>query len=69
MKQYTTDELRAIERTINNLIMAHDRWEITELCKKEEYALNYFINKAITEISTLEHITNIINNKGDQKRW
>ena len=63
MKQYTKEELLAIERAINNLIMAHDRWEICELCKKEEYALNYFINKAITEISTLEHIKQVINDK------
>lgn len=63
MKEYTKEEMRAIERKINNLIMAHDRWEIRELCKKEDYALSYFIEKAINEISTLEHITNIINNK------
>ncbi len=63
MKEYTKEEMRAIETTINKLIMAHDRWEIKELCKKEDYALSYFINKAITEISALEHITNIINNK------
>lgn len=63
MKERTTEELRAIERKINNLIMAHDRWEISELCKTDDYALNYFVSKAITEISTLEHITNIINNK------
>lgn len=63
MKEYTQEEMRAIERTINNLIMNHSKYDIKELCKKEEYALHYFISKAMDEISTLEHITNIINNK------
>ena len=63
MKEYTQEEMRAIEREVNNLIMNHSRYDIKELCKKEEYALYYFINKAMDEISTLEHITNIINNK------
>lgn len=63
MNQLTTEAMREIERTINKYIMEHDRFSIKELCKKEDYALHYFINKAISEISTLEHITNIINNK------
>lgn len=60
MKEYTREEMRDIERKINALIMNHDRWEIKELCKQEEYALVYFISKAMDEISTLEHIKNII---------
>ena len=60
MREYTQEEIRAIERKINDLIMAHDRWEIKELCSKEEYALYYFVHKAMDEISTLEHIKNII---------
>lgn len=60
MKEYTREEQRDIERKINTLIMAHDKWEIKELCLLEEYALSYFISKAIDEISTLEHIKNII---------
>lgn len=63
MKEYTNEEMRNLERAINHFIMAHDRWSIKELCSREEYALHYFINKAIDEISTLEHITNIINHK------
>ena len=63
MKEYTQEEMREIERTINNLIMNHSKYDIKELCKKEDYALHYFIQKAMDEISTLEHITNIINNK------
>lgn len=63
MKEYTKEEMRDIERKINNLIMTHDRWEIRELCQIEEYALYYFINKALEEISTLEHIKNIIKEK------
>ena len=63
MKEYTQEQMRAIEREINNLIMNHSRYDIKELCKKEEYALYYFVHKAMDEISTLEHITNIINNK------
>lgn len=63
MKEYTREEMNAIEREVNNLIMNHSRYDIKELCTKEEYALHYFIHKAIDEISTLEHITNIINNK------
>ena len=63
MREYTQKEMRAIEKEINYYIMTHDRWEIRELCKKDDYALCYFIEKAINEISTLEHITNIINNK------
>lgn len=63
MKEYTKEEMRNIERKVNNLIMNHDRYEIKELCQQEEYALYYFINKAINEISTLEHIRNIIKEK------
>ena len=59
MKEYTQEEKQEIARKINNLIMYHDRWEIIELCQQEEYALRYFVNKAIEEISTLEHIRNI----------
>ena len=59
MKEYTREEMRDIERKINNLIMNHDIYEIKELCKKEEYALYYFVRKAIEEISTLDHIRNI----------
>lgn len=60
MKDYTREEMRDIERKINGLIMEHDRWEIKELCKKEEYALYYFIGKAMDEISKIEHIEYII---------
>lgn len=60
MKEYTREEMRNIERKINNLIMQHDRWEIKELCKQEEYALAYFIDKAMDEISKIEHIEYII---------
>lgn len=60
MENYTREEMREIERKINHLIMEHNRYEIKELCKKEEYALYYFINKAIDEISKLEHIEYII---------
>ena len=61
--KYTQKEMRELEKTIDYYIMTHDRFEIKELCKKEEYALNYFVSKAITEISKLEHITKIINDK------
>ena len=57
MKERTKEEQRAIERKINNLIMEHNKREICELCKIDDYALCYFIEKAINEIS------NIINNK------
>lgn len=67
MKEYTQEEMRNIERTINNYIMDHDKYSIKELCKIEEYALHYFIQKAMMEISTLEHITNIINDKQENK--
>lgn len=60
MKEYTREEMRDIEREINNLITKHDRYDIKELCKKEEYALYYFINKAMDEISKMEHIDYII---------
>jgi hypothetical protein len=60
MKEYTREQMQEIERKINNLIMNHDRWEIKELCLSEEYALYYFVNKAMDEISTLEHIRNIV---------
>lgn len=60
MKEYTREKMRDIERKVNNLIMQHDRYEIKELCQEEEYALYYFISKAMDEISTLEHIENII---------
>ena len=60
MKEYTREEMRDIERKINNLIMNHDRWEIKEYCKQEEYALACFIEKAMDEISKLEHISYII---------
>ena len=63
MKEYTKEEMQEIERKINILIMTHDRWEIRELCQQEEYALHYFVNKALNEISTLEHIRNIIKEK------
>ena len=60
---HTDEKKRNLEKAINNYIMQHDRWSIKELCKIEEYALYYFIHKAMDEISTLEHITNIINDK------
>ena len=60
MKEYTREEMRDIERAINGMIMNHERYDIRDLCTKEEYALYYFINKAINEISMLDHITNII---------
>lgn len=60
MKEYTREEMRDIERKINGLIMNHDKWEIKELCKREEYALSYFISKAMDEISKIEHIAYII---------
>lgn len=63
MKEYTKEEMRTLEREINKHIMNHSKYEIRELCQKEEYALHYFISKAMDEISTLEHITNIIHNK------
>ena len=61
MKEYTPEEMRNIERVINNYIMNHDKFSIKELCRKEDYALSYFISKAMDEISTLEHIKNILN--------
>ena len=63
MKEYTQEEKKQIARDINILIMNHSKYDIIELCKEEEYALSYFVSKAMQEISTLEHITNIINNK------
>jgi hypothetical protein len=63
MKEYTPEERQEIERKVNNLIMNHDRWEIRDLCQREEYALYYFVNKAINEISTLEHVRNITKEK------
>jgi recombinational DNA repair protein RecR len=60
MKEYTPEEKQEISRKINELIMVHDRWEIIELCQSEEYALRYFVNKALEEISTLEHIRRAI---------
>lgn len=60
MKEYTREEMREIERKINDFIMSHDRWEIKQLCKREEYALEYFIGKAMDEISKIEHIEYII---------
>ena len=61
MKDYTVEEMISIERLINNYIMNHDKFSIKELCRKEDYALSYFIGKAMNEISTLEHIKNILN--------
>ena len=60
MKEYTQKEMRNLEREINYYIMTHDKFSIKELCKKEDYALSYFVSKAMEEISTLEHIKNII---------
>lgn len=60
MKEYTREQMQEIERKIDDLISVHDRWEIRELCQIEEYALYYFINKALDQINTLEHIKNII---------
>ena len=60
MKEYTQEQMRDIEREINRLIMFHEKYDIRELCKKEEYALQYFVNKAIDEISKLDHINNIL---------
>ena len=63
MKEYTREQRREIETEIDRLIMYHDRYEIRELCSKEEYALYYFVNKAIDDMSILDHITNIINDR------
>ena len=60
MKEYTREEMREIERKINNLIMQHDRYDIKEFCQQDEYALYYFISKAMDEISKIEHIEYII---------
>ena len=62
-KEYTQEEILSIEKEMDNLTINHDRWSIRELCKKEEYAIYYFVNKAMDEISTIEHIKNIITNK------
>ena len=69
MKEYTQEQMIDIERTINRLIMFHERYDIRELCMKEEYALHYFINKAIDEISRLDHITNIIKERWTMRRY
>lgn len=63
MREYTQEEKQEIARTINILIMNHNRYDIIELCKQDEFALAYFVQKAMKEIETLQHITNIINNK------
>lgn len=60
LKKYTREEIENIAREIDELISIHDRYDIRELCKKEEYALYYFINKAMDEIIKLEQIKNII---------
>ena len=60
MKEYTQEQMRDIEKQINRLIMFHEKYDIRELCQREEYALYYFINKAIEEISRLDHISDII---------
>lgn len=60
MKEYTREQMTDIEKHIDRLIMFHEKYDIRELCSKEEYALHYFINKAIDEISKLDHINNIL---------
>ena len=60
MKKYTKEQMRDIEKQIDRMMMFHERYDIRDLCSKEEYALYYFVNKAINEISVLDHITNII---------
>ena len=59
----TPEERQEIARSSNILIMNHAKQDIIELCKEDEYALSYFVQKAMKEIETLQHITNIINNK------
>lgn len=59
-KQYTLEEIKHIELMIDNYISVHDRYSIKELCQQEEYALDYFVSKALYNIATVEHIKNII---------
>lgn len=59
-KNYTKEEMQNIQLKIDNYISTHDRYSIKELCSIEEYAMNYFIQKAMDSIITIEHIKNII---------
>lgn len=59
-KDYTIEQLLSIEKELKKLIANHDKWGIKELCKQEEYALHYFVSKAIGDMAKLEHIKNII---------
>lgn len=52
--EYTREEIQNITRQINNLIMMHDKKGIEKLCKANEYALHYFIGKAIEEINNIK---------------
>lgn len=48
------------QQAINIAIKNHDKYEIRQLCKNNEQLLQYFIDKVMQDVATLEHIKNII---------
>ena len=48
------------QQAINRAIKNHDKYEIRQLCKNNEQLLQYFIDKVMQDVATLEHIKNII---------
>ena len=60
MKEYTREEMTRVEKLIDNLVLKHDCFSIKEVCLDDEYALAYFIEKAMDDIRTIEHIQYVI---------
>lgn len=48
------------QQAINKAIKNHDKYEIRQLCKNNEQLLQYFIDRVMQDVTTLEHIKNII---------
>ena len=48
------------QQAINKAIKNRDKYEIRQLCKNNEQLLQYFIDKVMQDIATLENIKNIL---------
>ena len=48
------------QQAIDKAIEKHDKYEIRQLCKNNEQLLQYFIDKVMQDVATLEHIKNIL---------
>ena len=59
MLELKNEEKIEIEQRIDNRIYYSDKYEIRKLIKENDYALYYFVEKAMEDIKTLRQIKDI----------